>query len=54
MAIAITDIAPKKLRKMLKDGNQIVIFDPFVHMSIEKDEAHIWRFFDSFNNKEHF
>jgi hypothetical protein len=54
MPTAITDIAPKKLRKMLKKGSQIVIFDSFVHMSIDKGEGNIWRFFDTLNNKERF
>ena len=54
MPTAITDIAPYKLRKMLKKGSQIVIFDSFVHMSINKGKADIWRFFDPLKNKERF
>ena len=53
MPKAITDVAPKKMRKMLK-GTMVIIFDSHVHMSIGKDEAHIWRFFDSFKDQEAF
>ncbi len=38
---------------MLKD-TMVQIFDPFVHMTITKDEAHIWRFFDSFKDEDAF
>ncbi len=51
MSKAITDIAPKKMRKMLKN-TMVHIFDSHVHMTIVKDEARIWRFFDSFENQE--
>ena len=53
MPKAITDVAPKKMRKMLKD-TMVQIFDPYVHMTITKDEAHIWRFFDTFEDQEAF
>jgi hypothetical protein len=54
MATAITDISKKKLRKMLKEGSTVVIFDSLVHMSINKGKATIWRFFDPLKDKERF
>jgi hypothetical protein len=50
---AITDVDPKKTRKMLKD-TMVNIFDQYVHMTITKDEANIWRFFDTFKDQDAF